>query len=247
MSSNGVSSPSRCHVSTSAPTASRSPLVTDSAKTTDAELDVAITAARRDLKTRATSPASRSNARRAVAGIVNAVRHHDIVRRRDEQLRFHTMTRCDYVSSNLDASAAARDCRACSAGSSAIRGSICTPIVTMFDTGGSSGQLRDDLGVLPPGDVLKCALTLAQNEREARRLLLARLPMLTNGKTRGTHRRQSPPVDDGAVHGRRLPGCGRRTECAARLPRPRVADHRRARDAVRGAPRRVPHAGRGGR
>jgi uncharacterized cofD-like protein len=51
-------------------------------------------------------------------------------------------------------------------------------VVTMFDSGGSSGQLRDELGVLPPGDVLKCALALARNEREARRLLLARLPML---------------------------------------------------------------------
>ena len=29
-------------------------------------------------------------------------------------------------------------------------------IVTMFDSGGSSGLLRDQLGVLPPGDVLKC-------------------------------------------------------------------------------------------
>ena len=27
-------------------------------------------------------------------------------------------------------------------------------VVTMFDSGGSSGQLRDELGVLPPGDVL---------------------------------------------------------------------------------------------
>ena len=42
----------------------------------------------------------------------------------------------------------------------------------MFDSGGSSGQLRDELGVLPPGDVLKCALALARNEREARRVLL---------------------------------------------------------------------------
>jgi uncharacterized cofD-like protein len=31
-------------------------------------------------------------------------------------------------------------------------------VVTMFDSGGSSGQLRDELGVLPPGDVLRCAL-----------------------------------------------------------------------------------------
>ena len=42
----------------------------------------------------------------------------------------------------------------------------------------SSGQLRDELGVLPPGDVLKCALALARNEGEARRVLLARLPTL---------------------------------------------------------------------
>jgi uncharacterized cofD-like protein len=51
-------------------------------------------------------------------------------------------------------------------------------VVTMFDSGGSSGQLRDELGVLPPGDVLKCALTLARNEGEARRVLLSRLPTL---------------------------------------------------------------------
>src|ERR1041384_1739550 len=53
-------------------------------------------------------------------------------------------------------------------------------VVTMFDSGGSSGQLRDELGVLPPGDVLKCALALARNEGEARRVLLARLPTLEN-------------------------------------------------------------------
>ncbi len=53
-------------------------------------------------------------------------------------------------------------------------------IVTMFDTGGSSGQLKDELGVLPPGDVLKCTLALSPNENEARRVLLARLPMLGN-------------------------------------------------------------------
>ena len=51
-------------------------------------------------------------------------------------------------------------------------------VVTMFDSGGSSGQLRDELGVLPPGDVLKCALALARNEGEARRVLLTRLPTL---------------------------------------------------------------------
>ena len=58
-------------------------------------------------------------------------------------------------------------------------------IVTMFDSGGSSGQLRDELGVLPPGDVLKCALALARNEREARRLLLSRLPTLEDSRLAG--------------------------------------------------------------
>src|SRR5713101_8813607 len=58
-------------------------------------------------------------------------------------------------------------------------------VVTMFDSGGSSGQLRDQLGVLPPGDVLKCALALARNEREARRVLLARLPTLEHDRLGG--------------------------------------------------------------
>jgi uncharacterized cofD-like protein len=58
-------------------------------------------------------------------------------------------------------------------------------IVTMFDSGGSSGQLRDELGVLPPGDVLRCALALARNEREARNVLLARLQMPEHARLRG--------------------------------------------------------------
>jgi uncharacterized cofD-like protein len=60
-------------------------------------------------------------------------------------------------------------------------------VVTMFDSGGSSGQLRDELGVLPPGDVLKCALALARNEGEARRVLLARLPTLDQHGPLGGH------------------------------------------------------------
>jgi uncharacterized cofD-like protein len=58
-------------------------------------------------------------------------------------------------------------------------------VVTMFDSGGSSGQLRDQLGVLPPGDVLKCALALSRNEGEARRVLLARLPTLEHARLSG--------------------------------------------------------------
>lgn len=58
-------------------------------------------------------------------------------------------------------------------------------VVTMFDTGGSSGQLRDELGVLPPGDVLRCALALSRNEGEARRVLLGRLPALEHARLGG--------------------------------------------------------------
>jgi len=58
-------------------------------------------------------------------------------------------------------------------------------VVTMFDSGGSSGQLKDELGVLPPGDILKCALALARNAREARRVLLARLPTLEHARLGG--------------------------------------------------------------
>src|ERR687892_1058607 len=58
-------------------------------------------------------------------------------------------------------------------------------VVTMFDSGGSSGVLRDELGVLPPGDILKCALALSRNAREARRVLLARLPTLEHTRLGG--------------------------------------------------------------
>jgi uncharacterized cofD-like protein len=58
-------------------------------------------------------------------------------------------------------------------------------IVTMFDSGGSSGQLRDELGVLPPGDILRCALALARNEGEARRVLLSRLPTIEHARLGG--------------------------------------------------------------
>jgi len=58
-------------------------------------------------------------------------------------------------------------------------------VVTMFDSGGSSGVLRDELGVLPPGDVLRCALALSRNAREARRVLLARLPTMEHARLGG--------------------------------------------------------------
>src|SRR5258707_10386203 len=84
-------------------------------------------------------------------------------------------------------------------------------IVTMFDSGGSSGQLRDELGVLPPGDILKCALALSRNTREARRVLLARLPTLEHARLgRPTRRDLLPSLL--RSHSRALlhPPCGMR-------------------------------------
>ncbi|MCX7714677.1 MAG: YvcK family protein [Clostridia bacterium] len=39
-----------------------------------------------------------------------------------------------------------------------------TAIVTVADDGGSSGMLRNDLGMLPPGDIRNCILALADTE-----------------------------------------------------------------------------------
>ena len=39
-----------------------------------------------------------------------------------------------------------------------------TAVVTMFDSGGSSGILRAELGVLPPGDIRRCLIALADSQ-----------------------------------------------------------------------------------
>ena len=49
-----------------------------------------------------------------------------------------------------------------------------TSVVSMVDSGGSTGRLRDELGILPPGDVLKCLLALSPQREVARTLLLRR-------------------------------------------------------------------------
>lgn len=46
-----------------------------------------------------------------------------------------------------------------------------TSVVSMVDSGGSTGRLRDEWGILPPGDVLKCLLALSPNRETARRIL----------------------------------------------------------------------------
>lgn len=46
-----------------------------------------------------------------------------------------------------------------------------TAVVTVADDGGSSGMLRQDLGILPPGDIRNCILALANVEPIMERLL----------------------------------------------------------------------------
>ncbi len=49
-----------------------------------------------------------------------------------------------------------------------------TAVVSMVDSGGSTGRLRDELGVLPPGDLLKCILALSPHQDIVRTIFLKR-------------------------------------------------------------------------
>lgn len=49
-------------------------------------------------------------------------------------------------------------------------------IVSMADDGGSTGVLRDELGVLPPGDVRQCLVALSASDRLMRDLMNYRFP-----------------------------------------------------------------------
>lgn len=57
-----------------------------------------------------------------------------------------------------------------------------TAIVTVADDGGSSGMLREDLGMLPPGDIRSCLLALANTEPTMEKLLQYRF---TEGELNG--------------------------------------------------------------
>jgi uncharacterized cofD-like protein len=50
-----------------------------------------------------------------------------------------------------------------------------TSVVSMTDNGGSTGRLRDELGILPPGDVIKCIVALSPLRDAAQSILLKRL------------------------------------------------------------------------
>lgn len=51
-----------------------------------------------------------------------------------------------------------------------------TALVNMADDGGSTGVLRDELGVLPPGDIRQCLVALSDAPQELRDLFNFRFP-----------------------------------------------------------------------
>ena len=55
-----------------------------------------------------------------------------------------------------------------------IEGIDISAVVSMVDSGGSTGRLRDELGILPPGDILKCVLALSRDRDAARKILQKR-------------------------------------------------------------------------
>ncbi|HNR64846.1 MAG TPA: YvcK family protein [Atribacterota bacterium] len=57
-----------------------------------------------------------------------------------------------------------------------------TAVVTAFDSGGSSGRLRDELGVLPPGDIRNCLVALSTEELLMKKLFQYRF---SNGSLQG--------------------------------------------------------------
>jgi uncharacterized cofD-like protein len=64
-----------------------------------------------------------------------------------------------------------------------VEGIEISAIVSMVDSGGSTGRLRDEMGVLPPGDILKCILALSPHQEVTRNLLLSRFQ--SNRRLRG--------------------------------------------------------------
>ena len=57
-----------------------------------------------------------------------------------------------------------------------------TAIVTMADDGGSTGELRDEYGTLPAGDVRQCLIALSTSDLLMRKLFLYRF---TSGRLKG--------------------------------------------------------------
>ena len=73
-----------------------------------------------------------------------------------------------------------------------------TAIVTVTDDGGSSGELRREFGVLPPGDIRNCLAALVESGSPVKQLLQHRM-----GDGRAS--RGKPPADRLDADHRELP------------------------------------------
>ena len=96
-----------------------------------------------------------------------------------------------------------------------------TAIVTVADDGGSSGKLRDQLGVPAVGDIRNCIVALADAEPLMSELFQYRFPGEAGTDQPGRARHRQPPDrgDDGR-RGGRLRGRGPPDEPRPRCPRP---------------------------
>jgi uncharacterized cofD-like protein len=70
-----------------------------------------------------------------------------------------------------------------------------TAIVTVADDGGSSGRLRRELGVLPPGDLRNCIAALADDEALMTQLFQYRFPSTSLRTGPSTSLRTSPSTE----------------------------------------------------
>ena len=105
-------------------------------------------------------------------------------------------------------------------------------IVTVTDEGGSSGRLREEWGVLPPGDVRNCIVALAENDNSLKRLLefrfdkgelaghnLGNLMLLATSEQLGDFRRAVEEMNNLlAIRGRVLPVTTEAVALVAELP-----------------------------
>ncbi len=62
-----------------------------------------------------------------------------------------------------------------------------TAIVTVMDDGGSSGRLKKEFGVLPPGDMRSCILAMSDREDILTKLFSYRFPITTKKPQVGGH------------------------------------------------------------
>ena len=79
-----------------------------------------------------------------------------------------------------------------------------TAIVTVTDDGGSSGRLRREFDVLPPGDIRNCMVALSEDSALLSRLFQYRFQ--SRPRAQGTQLRQSIPHRTDAYPGR-FSGC----------------------------------------